>query len=178
GSPSDSNLERLFKSWGFEVPAKTVAGDRRDAQRVGVPTPRGGSRPLDYVAWLNLKTANLNREDMITADLRHINMASSAIIEPLKGGKPRSEPLVTTSPDSMKIPAERLMGLPDVAALAAGFKPDNKRYILAAHVTGMAESAFPDGPPKPPEAAKPEAAAKPGSPDEAQSKEEETAPAT
>ena len=153
GSPNESNLERLFKSWGFEVPAKTVAGDRRDAQRVGVPGARG-SRPLDYIAWLNLKTDNLNREDMITADLSHINMASSGIIEPLAGGKTTIEPLITTSLDSTKIPAEKLSGLPDVAGLLAEFKPDNKRYILAAHVTGMAESAFPDGPPEP---AKPEA---------------------
>jgi ABC-type uncharacterized transport system involved in gliding motility auxiliary subunit len=156
GSPNESNLERLFKSWGFEVPAKTVAGDRRDAQRVGVPGARG-SRPLDYIAWLNLKTDNLNREDMITADLSHINMASSGIIEPLAGGKTTIEPLITTSLDSTKIPAEKLSGLPDVAELLAEFKPDNKRYILAAHVTGMAESAFPDGPPKPPEPAKLEA---------------------
>ena len=47
--------------------------------------------------------------------------------------------------------------MPDVAGLLAEFKPDDKRYILAAHVTGTAESAFPDGPPKPPEPAKPEA---------------------
>jgi ABC-type uncharacterized transport system involved in gliding motility auxiliary subunit len=66
----------------------------------------------------------------------------------------------------MKIPAEKLRGLPDVAGLLAEFKPDDKRYILAAHVTGTAESAFPDGPPKPPEPAKPDA------------KEGETAPAT
>jgi ABC-type uncharacterized transport system involved in gliding motility auxiliary subunit len=156
GSPSESNLDQLFKAWGFEVPAKTVAGDRRDAQRVGVPGPRG-SRPLDYIAWLNLKADNLNREDMITADLSHINMASSGIIEPLAGGKTTVEPLITTSLDSTKIPAEKLEGLPDVAGLLAEFKPDNKRYILAAHVTGTAESAFPDGPPKPPEPAKPEA---------------------
>jgi ABC-type uncharacterized transport system involved in gliding motility auxiliary subunit len=57
----------------------------------------------------------------------------------------------------MKIPDEKLTGLPDVAGLLAEFKPDDKRYILAAHVTGTAESAFPDGPPKPPEPAKPEA---------------------
>src|SRR6516162_3612359 len=82
GSPTSSNLERLFKSWGFEVPPNVVAGDRRDAQRVGVPSARG-TRPVDYVAWLNLKADNLNREDMITADLSHINMASSGIVEPL-----------------------------------------------------------------------------------------------
>src|ERR1700720_404407 len=155
GSPTASNLERLFKSWGFEVPSQTVAGDRRDAQRVGVPSGRG-SRPLDYIAWLNLKTDNLNRDDMITADLSHVMMASSGIIEPLDGAKTTVEPLITTSLDSTKIPAEKLTGLPDVAGLLAEFKPDNKRYILAARVTGMAESAFPDGPPKAPEPAKPE----------------------
>jgi ABC-type uncharacterized transport system involved in gliding motility auxiliary subunit len=157
GSPTASNLERLFKSWGFEVPANTVAGDRRDAQRVGVPGSRGGTRPLDYIAWLNLKTDNLNRTDMITADLSHVMMASSGIIQPIEGAKTTIEPLITTSPDSMKIAAEKLRGLPDVAGLLAEFKPDDKRYILAAHVTGTAESAFPDGPPKPPEPAKPEA---------------------
>jgi ABC-type uncharacterized transport system involved in gliding motility auxiliary subunit len=156
GSPSASNLERLFKSWGFEVPPNVVAGDRRDAQRVGVPSARG-TRPVDYVAWLNLKADNLNRQDMITADLSHINMASSGIIEPLADGKTTVEPLITTSLDSTKIPAEKLTGLPDVAGLLAEFNPDNKRYILAAHVTGTAESAFPDGPPKPAEPAKPEA---------------------
>ncbi|MGC1891958.1 MAG: Gldg family protein [Stellaceae bacterium] len=157
GSPTASNLERLFKSWGFDVPANTVAGDRRDAQRVGVPGARGGTRPLDYIAWLNLKTDNLNRTDMITADLSHMMMATPGIIEPIEGAKTTIEPLITTSPDSMKIPAEKLTGLPDVAGLLAEFKPDDKRYILAAHVTGTAETAFPDGPPKPPEPAKPEA---------------------
>jgi ABC-type uncharacterized transport system involved in gliding motility auxiliary subunit len=156
GSPSASNLERLFKSWGFEVPPNVVAGDRRDAQRVGVPSARG-TRPVDYVAWLNLKADNLNRQDMITADLSHINMASSGIIEPLADGKTTVEPLITTSLDSTKIAAEKLTGLPDVAGLLAEFNPDNKRYILAAHVTGTAESGFPDGPPKPAEPAKPEA---------------------
>src|SRR6516225_3752057 len=161
GAPNSSNLERLFKSWGFEVPANTIAGDRRDAQRVGVPVPGRGTRPLDYIAWLNLRAANLNRDDMITADLSHIMMASSGIIEPLDGAKTKIEPLITTSPDSTKIPAEKLNGLPDVAALLEQFKSDNKRYILAAHVTGTVDTAFPDGPPKPPEPAKPEAAAKP-----------------
>src|SRR5712672_1045335 len=156
GAPTASNLERLFKSWGFEVPSQTVAGDRRDAQRVGVPSSRG-SRPLDYIAWLNLETDNLNRDDMITADLSHVMMASSGIIEPLDGAKTTVEPLITTSLESTKIPAEKLTGLPDVAGLLAQFKPDNKRYFHATGVTGMAESAFPDGQPNAPEPAKPEA---------------------
>ena len=176
GSPNSSNLDRLFKSWGFEVPAATVVGDRRDAQRVGVPVPGRGTRPLDYIAWLNLRAANLNRDDMITADLSHITMASSGIIEPLDGAKTTIEPLITTSPDSTKIPAEKLIGLPDVAGLLAQFKSDNKRYILAAHVTGMVDTAFPDGPPKPPESAKPETAAKPAATDPPENEPSEIKP--
>ena len=176
GSTTSSDLERLFKSWGFEVPANTVVGDRRAAQRVGVPVPGRTTRPLDYIAWLNLKAANLNRDDMITADLSHINMASSGIIEPIDGAKTVIEPLITTSPDSTKIPAEKLAGLPDVAGLLAQFKSDNKRYILAARVTGMVDTAFPDGPPNP-EPAKPQTAEKPDPPDAPDSDSNETKPA-
>jgi ABC-type uncharacterized transport system involved in gliding motility auxiliary subunit len=162
GAPTASNLRPLFKSWGFGMLQKVVAGDRRDAQEVSVPVPGRGEEPLDYIAWLDLRPANLNRDDMITADLSHIIMDSAGIIEPLPGAKTTIEPLITTSPDSTKIPAAKLDGLPDVAGLLADFKSDGKRYILAAHVTGMVQTAFPDGPPKPeaakPEAAKPEAA--------------------
>ena len=177
GSPNSSNLERLFNAWGFEVPPNIVAGDRRDAQRVGVPVPGRAPRPLDYIAWLNLRTGNLNRDDMITADLSHITMASAGIIEPLDGAKTTIEPLITTSPDSTKIPADKLAGLPDVAGLLSQFKSDNKRYILAAHVTGMVDTAFPDGPPKPPEPAKPQASAKPEAADPPQARHPRPNPA-
>ena len=158
-----SNLAPLFKSWGFRLLPGVVAGDRRDAQEVSVPVPGHGEEPLDYIAWLDLRAANLNRNDMITADLSHITMASAGIIEPLPGAKTMIEPLITTSPESTKIPVEKLNGLPDVAGLLADFRSDDKRYILAAHVTGIAETAFPDGPPAAPKAAaaKPE----PGTPE-------------
>lgn len=155
GASTASDLAPLFKSWGFRLLPGVVAGDRRDAQRVSVPAAGGNAQPLDYIAWLDLQPGNLNRDDMMTADLSHITMASAGIIEPLAGAKTTLEPLITTSPDSTRIPAEKLTGLPDVAGLLADFKPDGKRYILAAHVTGTAASAFPDGPPKPPEPAKP-----------------------
>jgi ABC-type uncharacterized transport system involved in gliding motility auxiliary subunit len=145
-----SNLVPLFKAWGFEMLPNVVAGDRRDAQQVEVPVPGRGDEPLDYVAWLDLKADNLNRSDMVTADLSHITMASAGILQPLPGATTKFEPLIWTSRDSEKIPAEQLSGpLPDVAGLLAGFKPDGKRYVLAAHVTGPARTAFPDGPPKP-----------------------------
>ena len=138
-----SDLPRLFKAWGVRLLPDTVAADRRDARRVALPE----GEALDYVAWLNLRGDELSRTDPITATLRQVTMASAGILETLPGGTTRLEPLITTSPDAMKLPAAKVAGLPDVAALLTHFKPDDRRYTLAAHVTGPADTAFPDGPP-------------------------------
>jgi ABC-type uncharacterized transport system involved in gliding motility auxiliary subunit len=155
GSPSDSNLERLFKSWGIELVPGVVAADRRNAQRVNVPVPGRSPEVLDYVAWLDLKGASLDRRDMITADLNHVVMASTGIIRPLPKATTTLEPLITSSPDSMAIPVEKVTGMPDVAGLLVDFKPDGKPLILAARLSGMVASAFPEGPPAKPGAANP-----------------------
>jgi ABC-type uncharacterized transport system involved in gliding motility auxiliary subunit len=158
------SLQPLFKAWGIKVPLGFVAGDRRDAQMVSVPSLDRGLRPLRYVAWLRLGAANLNRHDMITADLHHVTMATAGIIEPLKGRTTTVEPLITTSPDAETIPVAKVEGMPDVAGLFARFKPADKRFILAAHITGTARTAFPDGPPKPPAPKPPAGAAPPPTP--------------
>jgi ABC-type uncharacterized transport system involved in gliding motility auxiliary subunit len=147
GGPTDSDLAPLFKAWGLKLLPNVVAGDRRAARRVMVPG-EGGGQPIDYVAWLDLRAGELNRDDVITASLRHITMASAGIIEPIPDAGTKLEPLITTSPDAMKLPVAKVAGLPDPAGLLAGFKSDNQRYVLAAHVTGPAETAFPEGPPK------------------------------
>jgi ABC-type uncharacterized transport system involved in gliding motility auxiliary subunit len=139
-----SDLARLFKAWGLRLLPDTVAADRRNARRVGVPTGNGGTEAMDYVAWLNLRGGELNRDDVITANLNQVTMASAGILEPLPGAATKLEPLITTSPASMKLPADEIAGLPDVAGLLTRFKPDDTRYVLAARVTGPAETAFPD----------------------------------
>src|SRR5204862_1128042 len=50
GTPADSDLELLFKAWGLKLLPNTVAGDRRHARRVVVPTPgaAGAGAPRDY----------------------------------------------------------------------------------------------------------------------------------
>ena len=147
GSPLDSNLDKLFKAWGVEMLPKMVAGDRRAARRVNAGTSQHVVA-MDYVAWLSLDQTDLNRDDLITADLTHINMASAGILDPLKGAKTQFTPLISTSTDSMAIPVAKVQGMPDVGGLLRDFKPDGKRLVLAAQVTGPAETAFPDGPPK------------------------------
>jgi ABC-type uncharacterized transport system involved in gliding motility auxiliary subunit len=89
-------------------------------------------------------------------------MALAGILEPVDGATTKLEPLITTSPEAMKIPVDKVAPLPDVPALLTGFRSENTRYTLAARVTGPVATAFPDGPPKP--SAKPDEPAKPEQP--------------
>src|SRR5208282_2016124 len=147
GQPAGSDLAPLFKAWGLELEPKMVAGDRQDAMKVNA----GGAsnvQAVDYVAWLALKPANLNRDDLITADLSSINLATAGILKPLPGAATGFSPLISTSADSMEIPVEKVEApLPVLAGLLRDFKPSGQNLVLAARITGPAETAFPDGPP-------------------------------
>jgi len=145
--PPASDLETLFKTWGLVLMPGVVAGDRTDARRVAVPVQGAAPRAMDYVAWLDLPKVNLNRDNPITADLSHIAMATAGILQPIEGAKTRFEPLIQTSMDAAKIPVDQVKGLPDVAALLAQFRPEQRQFVLAAHVTGDITTAFPDGRP-------------------------------
>jgi gliding motility-associatede transport system auxiliary component len=150
GMPLASDLPKLFKAWGLTMDPKQVAGDRRAARRVNAGTQQH-VEAMDYVAWLSLDQQDLNHESPITADLTHINMASAGILQPEKDTKTTFTPLITTSIDSMPIDVAKIKGVngvPDVGGLLRDFKPSGEKLVLAAQVTGTAETAFPDGPPK------------------------------
>ena len=149
GLPEDSsNLSRLFQRWGVQMAPNVVAGDREAARRVGVPVPGRGTQAIDYVAWLNLSGDDLNRDSPITTDLDHVAMATAGILEPVAEAGTKFEPLISTSEASEKIPVEDVTGLPNVAKLLSGFRPEGKRQTLAARVSGVVDTAFPDGPPQ------------------------------
>jgi len=127
-----------------------VAGDRQAARKVNAGSSVSPV-PLDYVAWLRLKDDALNRDDLVTGDLDQINMASAGILKPTKDAKTTFVPLIQTSTDAEEIPVDKVEGMPDVAGLLEDFKPTGERYTLAARISGPAQTAFPDGPPKPKE---------------------------
>ena len=146
--PSDSDLEPLLKAWGVELEPKMIVGDRQAARRVNIGTS-ASPVPLEYVGWLQLKGDALNHDDVVTADLDQINMASAGILKPTKDAKTTFTPMIQTSTESEAIPEEKVEGMPDVQGLLDNFKPSGERYTLAARITGPAQTAFPEGPPKP-----------------------------
>ncbi|HUH82995.1 MAG TPA: Gldg family protein [Stellaceae bacterium] len=144
--PGASDLGKLFTAWGVEMEKGKVAADLDSALEV---TTRAGGRlvNLPYIAWLGLKEGNINRDDPITADITTVNLGSAGILSQLKGAKTKFEPLLTTSTDAEELPVAQVEAVPDLADLLNGFKSEGKTLTLAARITGIVDTAFPDGPP-------------------------------
>jgi ABC-type uncharacterized transport system involved in gliding motility auxiliary subunit len=144
-----SELTKLFAAWGFEMVPGKVAGDRADARRVNIGSSQN-PHPVDYIAWIALDQNDVDHDDPVTGDLTQLNFATAGVLEPTPGAKTKFTPLVFTSPQSEEIDVDKVAGFPDVDGLLNDFKSDNKPLTLVARVTGPADTAFPNGLPKPP----------------------------
>ena len=158
-----SSLPKLMEPWGIKVVPDKVVGDPTNAVRVQFPSPDGrGTQVVEHLAWMALTERNMNREDVVTAELRRLYVASPGAI--IRDEKTKSKvtmiPLLITTPQAMQIDANKLRFRPNLPQLVADFKPGGRVLVLAARLRGQADSAFPKGPP--PEKPKPSAKPKPG----------------
>ncbi|MBB5691015.1 GldG family protein [Roseomonas alkaliterrae] len=147
-----SNLDRLLNAWGVEVPENGVVLDLRGAWRVRAnPTDR--VQAVDYVAWFNLQGDSISQTEVATAQLNQVTVASAGWVRPRDGATIEFVPLLRSSERSMTASVEHVRDNPNPARILAEFRPDNLRRTIAARVRGELASAFPDGPPPPPEGA-------------------------
>ena len=131
----------------MEIPADQIVGDRRAAQRVSARV-RGRQAIIDYLPWIGLRDANFSQADVVTSELRLLNINSAGAIRPREDAGTTVEPLVFTSPDVAEIPVAEIQFGPDPAALLGAFEPLGEALTVAARVSGTVQSAFPDGPPE------------------------------
>jgi ABC-type uncharacterized transport system involved in gliding motility auxiliary subunit len=145
-----SALPRLLNAWGVEAPADQVVLDLRGAWRV-----RAGAQDrvqaVDYVAWFNLQSDSLNRAEVALAQLEQVTLASAGTLRKRDGATVEFVPLLTTSPQSMLVEAQRVRQDPNPTRLLGDFRPGNERYVVAARIRGELTTAFPEGAPPPPE---------------------------
>jgi ABC-type uncharacterized transport system involved in gliding motility auxiliary subunit len=146
-SAARSELDRLLNAWGISLAPDKVAGDLDAARRVRVQR-EGRIAVADYVAWLNLQRANLDLQDAVTGDIKTLNMGTAGILEPIRQTGITVAPLITTGARSMAIDVRNFHSQPDVVGLFRNFQPAGRELTLAARSTGIAKTAFPEGPPK------------------------------
>ena len=97
-----SDLPKLFKAWGIEYDPKKVVLDRARA----LPISAGeGQAPVRHPAILGLTQADLNHDDVLTANLDSINVSSAGYFELSKDAKDETlTPLIQTTSDAEAVP--------------------------------------------------------------------------
>ncbi|MGH8298004.1 MAG: GldG family protein [Steroidobacteraceae bacterium] len=145
GADRASHLKKLLTAWGVGFDPGEVVADRGHALTVAM---RQGEPPVEHLGILGLDRDSLSQSDVITAGLSNVNVETAGYLTAIKGTAVKFEPLIQSSADAQPMPAQRFAMLFNPATLLDGFKPTGVRYTIAARITGMVKTAFPDGPPK------------------------------
>lgn len=142
-----SDLYKLFDHWGIELEPQKVVGDIALAQKVNMGA-QGEMNVVQYLPWIKLTQNNFNKEDLVTSDLKTVNMASAGHLKKLDKSILEFTPLMTSSTESALIDTKELKGQPDPEKLLKNFVSSGEKFTLAARLRGKITTLFPDGRPK------------------------------
>ncbi len=142
---SAASIEPLMKSWGVAVDPGNIIGVRDRAQRV-----QFSGDVVDYIAWVSFNATDMDRKDLVTAELTDINLGTVGAIKKREGATTELLPLIQTTNDTMQIPLTKITGNPNPDDLLRDFARSGERFIVAARIRGPIKSAFPAGVPAQP----------------------------
>ena len=136
-----SDLPVLFKAWGIDYANDQVVLDRAHALAV---TMSADAPPTRHPGILHFTKADLPPDDIVTANLDSLNLASTGYFKSGKDSVYKMVPLLLSSDQAMTVPAERLrFAGHDPASLSNGYTPGGEPYVLAARLQGKFKTAFP-----------------------------------
>lgn len=144
--PRNSDLGPVFDAWGIELVNGKVVGDLPLAKRVNFQK-QDRMMVADYPVWIDLTPRQLNADDVVTAKLSNIAMASAGVLRKKEDSTIEWTPLVETDDQAMQIEAARLQFLPDVEGILRDYQPGDETLVMAARLTGTVKTAFPGGRP-------------------------------
>jgi ABC-type uncharacterized transport system involved in gliding motility auxiliary subunit len=144
GADKSSHFNALLTAWGVNFNPKLVVADRARALSVSM---HEGEPPQQNLGILGLDSSSFNANDVVTAGLSNVNVATAGFLTPIKGATTKFESILQSSAEAEPMPAERFAMAFDPSTLRDGFKPTGQRYTIAARVTGNVKTMFPAGPP-------------------------------
>jgi ABC-type uncharacterized transport system involved in gliding motility auxiliary subunit len=139
-----SELPGLLEAWGIDFPSDKVLTDNELALRVSMGQ---GQRPIAHLGMLGVQRNFLTQNDIVTSRLETINMSSPGVIRQAQGASTRFEPLMVSSSDSMLMDVGLLEDVTDPSILFDEFVSEGISHTIAARISGVIETAFPDGRP-------------------------------
>ena len=139
-----SDLPGLLEAWGVDYSPDKVLTDNTLALRVQMGQ---GSRPVAHIGMIGANRTALAEDDIITRRLENLNLSSAGALAPREGATTRFDPLIQSSSDAMLMDASLLEDVLDPSVLFDEFVSANERYTIAARISGVIATAFPEGRP-------------------------------
>ena len=139
-----SELPGLLDAWGLEFDNSKVLTDNELALRVMMGQ---GQRAVPHLAMLGVQGNFLTQGDIITNRLETINLSSAGAISKSNEGGLSFEPLITSSSDAMLMDRSFVESVTDPNVLFDEFESENRSFVIAARLSGLIETAFPEGQP-------------------------------
>ena len=140
----NSELPGLLDAWGLEFDNSKVLTDNELALRVMMGQ---GQRAVPHLSMLGVQGNFLTQGDIITNRLETINLSSAGAISQSNEGGLSFEPLITSSSDAMLMDRSFVESVTDPNVLFDEFESENRSFVIAARLSGLIETAFPEGQP-------------------------------
>ena len=139
-----SDLNRLTTEWGVTLKRDVIVGDLPIAARV-LEGDGSSGRTIDYPVWMNIQPNQLNPQDVVTAKLGNLTLATAGVFEIDPELSTDITPLIRTSKSARLYSIEQFTQVSEIRELLEDYQEGNQQWVMAARVRGPASSAFPDG---------------------------------
>jgi len=162
-----SNLDRLLRSWGLQMPENTFAGDR--ALAIDAPLSRT-QRAEKVIGFLGLTADCFNKGSVISTNLNQVRLLFAGVLnevdpapktagkpadpnQPQGQKKPEESPRIERTPllmttdhgNAWRVSSPFELMYPDPAKLMSSFVDGTKPVNMGYLVTGRFKSSFPEG---------------------------------
>ena len=143
--PSSHALKKLFDQWGIEYKANEVVTD----SAYGLTVSMGENQPpMRHLGLLGIQQDGMNPNEVVSSDLESINFASAGRLNDKSAelDSLQFDALVWSSDMAQVINTEDYAASTDPSHLLNNFTPSGESYVLAARLSGSANSAFDEKP--------------------------------
>jgi len=155
-----SDLDRLMRTWGLEMPANTFAGDKLLLEETSLGA---NQRPQPVMGFMKLVPPCFNEDNVITSELNEVRVLFAGVLNEVgqkTDGDPNQvdesetsddgitrTPLIATTNrgNSWKVDSSYELMFPDPQKLMAHFTPGVKPVVMGYLLTGHFKSSFPEG---------------------------------
>ena len=145
-APAASGFGPLGPALGLGLRDRAVVGDPDAAVVVDVGRD-GRIDRAPYLPWLDLGADTLGGAARVRAQVDLVSLATAGFLEVDPTATATATPLLTAGPRAGPIAVGRVAVAPRPRALLDDHRPQDDPAVLALHLTGRADSAFPAGPP-------------------------------